>query len=131
MVKVGLLFFSLDNFCLLVYVRAFEVFLRKLGFFLFSLANHFQTIGFSFVIFIGLNEYIRTHFLFSFLFRRAKLFCALIFIYRIIWLVQVRSKLFQLFLFASVHRESVIQIRRPNIENQISSETTYAITKKK
>ena len=43
----------------------------------------------------------------------------------------MRSKLFQLFLFASVHRESVIQIRRPNIENQISSETTYAITKKK
>lgn len=42
----------------------------------------------------------------------------------------MRSKLFQLFLFASVHRESVIQIRRPNIENQISSETTYAITKK-
>lgn len=42
----------------------------------------------------------------------------------------MRSKLFQLFLFASVHRESVMQIRWPNIENQISSETTYAITKK-
>lgn len=63
-----------------VFLYIFERFLKETWFFLFSLANHFQTIGFSFVIFIGLNEYIRTHFLFSFLFRGAKLFCALIFI---------------------------------------------------